>query len=107
MSIDDATPEEWNEVNKELKKDEGTWTTNLIADVVNETCREINNPSHYNSGDVECIDGIEASLSKEEFEGYLHGNIIKYVWRFKYKGGVKDLQKAEWYLKKLMGQLTK
>mgnify|MGYP001208464122 FL=1 len=108
MSIDDATPEEWNEVNMNSeKKEEGTWTTNLIADVVNETCREINNPSHYNSGDVECIDGIEASLSKEEFEGYLHGNIIKYVWRFKYKGGVKDLQKAEWYLKKLMGQLTK
>ena len=108
MSIDDATPEEWNEVNMNSEKnEEGTWTTNLIAEVVNETCREINNPSHYNSGDVECIDGIEASLSKEEFEGYLHGNIIKYVWRFKYKGGVKDLQKAEWYLKKLMGQLTK
>tara|TARA_R100000655_G_scaffold73778_1_gene112299 strand:+ start:128 stop:454 length:327 start_codon:yes stop_codon:yes gene_type:complete len=108
MSIDDATPKEWDEVNmNSVKKEEGTWTTNLIADVVNETCREINNPSHYNSGDVECIDGIEASLSKEEFEGYLHGNIIKYVWRFKYKGGVKDLQKAEWYLKKLMGQLTK
>ena len=108
MSIDDATPEEWNKVNmNSVKKEEGTWTTNLIAEVVNETCREINNPSHYNSGDVECIDGIEAALSKEEFEGYLHGNIIKYVWRFKYKGGVKDLQKAEWYLKKLMGQLTK
>ena len=108
MSIDDATPKEWDEVNMNSeKKEEGTWTTNLIAEVVNETCREINNPSHYNSGDVECIDGIEASLSKEEFEGYLHGNIIKYVWRFKYKGGVKDLQKAEWYLKKLMGQLTK
>ena len=108
MSIDDATPKEWDEVNmNSVKKEEGTWTTNFIADVVNETCREINNPSHYNSGDVECIDGIEASLSKEEFEGYLHGNIIKYVWRFKYKGGVKDLQKAEWYLKKLMGQLTK
>ena len=108
MSIDDEKPEEWNKVNMNSeKKEEGTWTTNLIAEVVNETCREINNPSHYNSGDVECIDGIEASLSKEEFEGYLHGNIIKYVWRFKYKGGVKDLQKAEWYLKKLMGQLTK
>ena len=108
MSIDDATPKEWDEVNmNSVKKEEGTWTTNFIADVVNEICREINNPSHFNSGDVECIDGIEASLSKEEFEGYLHGNIIKYVWRFKYKGGVKDLQKAEWYLKKLMGQLTK
>ena len=99
MSIDDATPEEWNEVNMNSeKKEEGTWTTNLIAEVVNETCREINNPSHYNSGDVECIDGIEASLSKEEFEGYLHGNIIKYVWRFRYKDNIKYLRKAQWYL---------
>ena len=53
MSIDDATPKEWDEVNmNSVKKEEGTWTTNLIADVVNENCREINKPSHYNSGDV-------------------------------------------------------
>ena len=33
---------------------------------------------------------------------YLEGNIIKYVTRYKFKGGVDDLRKAEWYLKKLM-----
>lgn len=106
MSIDDATPKEWNAVNmNSSEKNESTWSTKVIADVVNETFKDINNPSHYNSGDVECIDGIKASLSKEEFEGYLHGNIIKYVWRFRYKGGVKDLRKAEWYLKKLIEEI--
>jgi len=33
---------------------------------------------------------------------YLEGNIIKYVTRYKFKGGVDDLRKAEWYLKRLM-----
>ena len=27
---------------------------------------------------------------------------MKYVWRYNYKGGLEDLQKAEWYLKKLI-----
>ena len=103
MSIDNATPEEWDDVNNELKKDEGK---PFLADLWNsQTNDEVNNPSHYNNGSVECIDGIKASLSKEEFEGYLHGNIIKYVWRFRYKGGVKDLRKAEWYLKKLIEEI--
>ena len=44
MSIDEATPQEWDVVNR---------------------------PVHYNKGDVECIDGIEAMLTKEEFIGYL------------------------------------
>ena len=29
---------------------------------------------------------------------YLEGNIIKYVTRYKDKGGLVDLKKAEWYL---------
>ena len=36
------------------------------------------------------------------FEGFLAGNVIKYVFRFKRKNGKEDLQKAEWYLSKLM-----
>ena len=35
----------------------------------------INNPAHYNQGDIECIDAIRAALSEEEFCGYLRGNI--------------------------------
>lgn len=67
----------------------------------------INHPSHYTSGKVECIDAIEASLSPEEFEGYLRGNVIKYIWRYKLKGKeTEDLAKAEWYLRKLQDQFT-
>lgn len=62
----------------------------------------INNPEHYNQGGIECIDAIEAMLSKEEFIGYLRGNSQKYRWRFRYKNGIEDLKKAEWYEKRLL-----
>ena len=62
----------------------------------------INNPAHYNQGDIECIDAIRAALSEEEFCGYLRGNILKYNWRCRHKGGVEDARKAMWYLDRLI-----
>ena len=59
-------------------------------------------PKHY-SGKIECIDCIESAVAElNGFEGFLAGNVIKYVFRFKRKNGKEDLQKAEWYLSKLM-----
>jgi len=37
----------------------------------------------------------------------LRGNVLKYVWRFRYKDNVKDLRKAKWYLEKLIAEVTK
>jgi len=34
--------------------------------------------------------------------GYLEGNIIKYITRYKEKGGIVDLYKAQHYLEKLI-----
>ena len=62
----------------------------------------VNNPPHYNNGKIECIDAIQAMLTQEEFEGYLRGNSLKYRWRFKYKNGIQDLHKADWYEAKLL-----
>lgn len=61
----------------------------------------VNKPSHYTSGGIECIDAIEASMTPEEFKGFLRGNTIKYLWRYQMKGGKQDLDKADWYLRKL------
>ena len=58
----------------------------------------VNNPGHYTQGDVECIDAIRASMSKEGFAAYCKGNTIKYIWRYKQKGGLEDLEKARVYL---------
>lgn len=59
-------------------------------------------PYHYNTGNIECIDAIEESMSSVAFKGYLKGNCMKYLWRYDYKGKqVEDLQKAGWYLNRL------
>lgn len=58
----------------------------------------VNHPEHYNSGDIECIDAIRAALTPEEFRGFCKGNMIKYAWRERHKGGDESLEKARWYL---------
>lgn len=62
----------------------------------------VNHPSHYTDGGIECIEAIEAQLTPEEYRGYLKGNVAKYVWREKHKGGTESLQKAQWYLTRLI-----
>lgn len=62
----------------------------------------VNHPSHYNQGGIECIDAIrEATKGLDGFEGFCVGNALKYCWRFKYKNGVEDLKKAIWYVEEL------
>ena len=61
----------------------------------------VNSPPHYNQAGIECIEAILAA-THEQREGYLQGKILKYVWRYDYKGGLEDLQKAQWYLNKLI-----
>jgi hypothetical protein len=62
----------------------------------------VNKPAHYNQSGIECIEAIEASMSNEQFCGYLKGNIQKYIWRFESKNKIEDLKKAQWYLNKLI-----
>ena len=63
----------------------------------------VNNPQHYKNGQIESIDYIQDFLSKEEYRGFLRGNISKYLHRYNYKGKpLEDLKKAQWYLNKLI-----
>lgn len=67
---------------------------------------DVNRPAHYTSGGVECIDAIKASMTPEEFRGFLKGNAIKYLWRYRLKGHPEqDLKKADWYLARLTAEL--
>jgi hypothetical protein len=61
----------------------------------------VNHPAHYNKAGIETIDAIGAATN-EGFKYYLQGNILKYIWRYEYKNGVEDLEKAQWYLNKLI-----
>lgn len=72
-------------------------TANSSADLVN-------HPTHYNAGGIECIDAMEAAVScqKDPASAVLTAQVIKYLWRFPLKNGVEDLQKARWYLDRLI-----
>lgn len=68
----------------------------------------VNSPSHYMSGGIECIDYLEAKLSYEQFEGFLLGNVIKYMSRSQHKGKKnQDYQKAQWYNNRLTNFIKK
>ena len=59
----------------------------------------VNQPAHYQQGEIECIEAMQSALTTEEFRGYCKGNAFKYVWRERHKGGTQSLEKANWYLK--------
>jgi hypothetical protein len=67
----------------------------------------VNHPSHYTQGAIECIDAIkEATKGLFGIEAVCTANIIKYVWRWKFKNGVEDLRKARWYLDRLIDEVS-
>lgn len=72
------------------------------------THNAVNSPEHYKNSSIECIDAIEASMNIDEFKGMLKGNVMKYLWRYTYKGKpVEDLKKAKWYLERLINFLER
>ena len=69
----------------------------------NMTNPAVDHPDHYNKGGIECIEAMEASMTPEAYQGYLKGNVQKYLWRYESKGKpVQDLEKARWYLNRLI-----
>jgi len=109
-SIDDATMMDWDRVAEErrqlrdwqLKHD--TDLEKAFADALDRDDK-VNSPSHYRSGNIECIEAIEEALTEEEMRGYFKGNCLKYLWRERYKNGTEDLQKAYFYLGRLIDNL--
>lgn len=65
---------------------------------------EVEHPQHYtqytlHGKPLECIDVLEAL----DLPFHL-ANAFKYLWRHREKGGVKDLQKAAWYIQRYVSQ---
>lgn len=58
----------------------------------------VTKPAHYQRAGIETIDYIRATLDGPGFEAYCIGNVLKYVSRYREKGGVEDLRKAQVYL---------
>lgn len=56
---------------------------------------KVQKPDHYNWIGIECMDVVK-------YFDFLEGNIIKYVWRWRRKNGIEDLEKARVYLDTLI-----
>lgn len=68
----------------------------------------VNSPSHYTQGGIECIDAITAAVSgKSGIEAVCVANVIKYLWRYELKNGVEDVKKAQWYLNRLVSEMER
>lgn len=76
---------------------EGEYPCTTLTDAID--------PPHYTAGAVECIDAIRASMSADEFRGHLKACCIKYLWRYRDKGGVESLKKCRWYLDRLIKEV--
>ena len=80
----------------------GWWSNNILRYRLcapDEKPEETSPNAHYRHGEIECIDAIRAALTDEEWRGFCKGNILKYVWREKHKGGNDTLTKAQDYLR--------
>ena len=68
----------------------------------------VNNPTHYTQGEIECIDCIKAAtVNKVGIEAFCVGNAIKYLFRYENKNGLEDVRKAQWYINRLIQELEK
>lgn len=73
----------------------------------------VHRPRHYNSGKYEVIDIIEditqtaAKGGASGSECYALGNALKYLARYRYKNGKQDVEKAKWYIERIISELEK
>lgn len=103
MSINNATPADWDRLRRQAPALEDSLMARYLDEAEQELEEDmVGSPRHYNTGNIECIEAIEEAMSSVAFKGYLKGNCMKYLWRYEYKGKqVEDLQKAAWYLQRL------
>lgn len=68
----------------------------------------VNHPQHYNTGGIECIDGIVAAIGIDAAIDFCDGNVLKYAWRAKHKDKeMEDMQNAAWYAEKSAEMMEK
>jgi len=65
----------------------------------------VEQPPHYNQGEIECIDAIK-SAAGEHFVYHCTSTAMKYLWRWDSKAApAEDLKKARWYIDKAIAEI--
>ena len=75
---------------------------NAVDEMMEMVPDSVNHPVHYTVGKIEVIDYLQEKMTAEMFEGFCIGNALKYLSRYRFKGGLEDLKKAEWYLDRII-----
>ena len=91
-----------------MVEDESNYSshTSIVDRDDNSRNANVNSPPHYLKGRKETIDVIQDGMTDDEYHGYLKGNVLKYVSRYKFKGEpLEDLKKAQWYLNRLIKEV--
>lgn len=58
----------------------------------------VNHPDHYSKCSLKCIEVMRIAFGDDVVYDFCMCNAFKYLWRYKFKGGIEDLEKAEWYV---------
>ena len=97
----------WHEHRQRIEKERTLAKMNGKKEKKEATVDLVNHPPHYKQGGMEVIEVIELVTGDQGFVGYLLGNILKYLLRFRHKGKpIEDLKKARWYLDKLISVVS-
>lgn len=69
--------------------------------------KNVNHPTRYTKGKIECIDALDAAVvGKPPDEAICVANVIKYLWRYEEKEPLRSVKSAEWYLKRLIDKVA-
>lgn len=75
-------------------------------ETIEEIYDKVEKPYHYHKGSIDVIEFLERHYPERKYtvaEGFAIGNVHKYLSRYKEKGGLQDLEKAKFYLIKVIG----
>lgn len=84
------------------KNEENTYEVKCENEESESQFDTVNNPAHYASTSVECIDIMIETQGMEAVRDFCLCNAFKYLWRHNIKNGNEDVKKAAWYLNKYL-----
>ena len=103
---EENAPEEildaWCQVIMDYEMEGDIPEVNKVEDKVIDNHNNVNHPSHYGSGSVECIDAMIETQGVEAVKNFCVCNAFKYLWRHNNKNALEDIKKAQWYLNKFI-----
>ena len=100
MSLNDTTERDWDNLKSDRYFDN---RDPKEAECLLVRPDPVNSPTHYtHGGDIECIDAIDAMLGHELSLAYYQASAVKYLWRWKYKGGLESLRKCKWFVERMI-----